>query len=184
MAHDPAESVHELHEQAEQSQHYPQLIPVSVTMSVLAVMVAVVTLIGHRTHTEGVIAQIKASDTWAEYQAKNIRSHNYTMLAEFISVMPTKDPGNAAKLRENFRQQSERYGGEKDELQAKARELENEVALDRRKANRFDFGEVLIQVSLIITSITLLTRRRPFWYLGIAIGLAGIIGASTGYLVH
>ncbi len=95
MAHDPAESVHELHEQAEQSQHYPQLIPVSVTMSVLAVMVAVVTLMGHRMHTEEVVTQIKASDTWAEYQAKNIRHHSYATFSDFTSIIQPKDTGKA-----------------------------------------------------------------------------------------
>jgi predicted ribosome quality control (RQC) complex YloA/Tae2 family protein len=184
MGHDPAESLHELHEQAEQGQHYPQLIPVSVTMSVLAVIVAVVTLMGHRLHTEEVVTQIKASDTWAEYQAKNIRHHSYATFSDFIAVIQSKDAEKAAKLQESFGQQSERYDREKDQLQEKARELENEATLYRRKANRFDFGEVLVQVSLIITSITLLTRRRPFWYLGIVVGVFGIIVASTGYLVH
>ena len=48
--------------------------PVAFTMSVLAVLVAVMTVLGHRTHTEAVLDQNKATDQWNQYQAQKIRS--------------------------------------------------------------------------------------------------------------
>ncbi len=42
-------------------------------MSVLAVTVAVVTVLGHRTHTEAVLMQARAGDQWNLYQAKSGR---------------------------------------------------------------------------------------------------------------
>jgi len=58
----------ELKEQAEHAKEDPTLAPVSVTMAVLAVLVAVASLLGHRAHTEEVVLQAKASDQWAFYQ--------------------------------------------------------------------------------------------------------------------
>ena len=65
----------ELPEAPEEHGDNPFLIPVSVTISILAVLVAAVTLLGHRAHTEELLLQSQATDQWAYYQAKNIRLH-------------------------------------------------------------------------------------------------------------
>lgn len=183
MSEDQPVEVQELHEHAEHTHTYPQLVPVSFTISVLAVLVAVVTLLGHRTHTEEVVTEIKASDTWAEYQAKNIRYHNYKSFADVVSILPGGSE-KSAKIQERFQQESERYNHEKDELQTEARKLESEVGTERRMADRYDFGEAMLEMALVITSITLLTRRRPFWYVGIVFGVVGVIVALSARTIH
>jgi len=70
-----ADELQELQEHAEDAHHNPGMAPVSLTMAVFAVLVAVASLLGHRAHTEEVVLQAKASDQWAYYQAKNIRGH-------------------------------------------------------------------------------------------------------------
>ena len=178
------EDVQEMHEHASDSHHDPSLLPVSFTMSVLAVLVAVVTLLAHRAHTHEVVAQIKATDTWSEYQAVNTRRHSYEVFGDFIDITPPKDPAQAAKARERFQQQAQRYDTRRDELRGEAERLEGEVRSEERRADRFDFGEALLEVALVITSITLLTRRRPFWYIGTAIAIVGIGVALTGTLLR
>ena len=69
-----ANEAHELQEHAEHGAHEATMRPVAFTMSVLAVLVAVTTVLGHRTHTEALLDQNKATDQWNEYQAKKIRS--------------------------------------------------------------------------------------------------------------
>jgi Domain of unknown function (DUF4337) len=176
------EDLQEMHEHAADSHRDPSLLPVSFTMSVLAVLVAVVTLLAHRAHTYEVVSQIKATDTWSEYEAVNTRRHSYEIFGDFIDVTPPKDPVQAEKARNRFRQQAERYDKRREELRSQAEKLEAEVENDERRADRFDFGEALLEVALVITSITLLTRRRTFWYLGSAIALGGIAVAATGLL--
>ena len=183
MSQDQPVEVQELHEHAEHTHEHPQLVPVSFTISVLAVLVAVVTLVGHRAHTEEVVTEIKAADTWAEYQAKNIRYHNYSSLADVVSILPGANE-KSVKVQEHFRQESERYNHEKDELQTEARKLESEVVTERRKANRYDFGEAMLEMALVLASITLLTRRRPFWYIGTVFGVVGLIVALSARAVH
>src|SRR5256885_11282082 len=70
-----ADELQELQENAEHAHHNPSMAPVSLTMAVFAVLVAVASLLGHRAHTEEVVLQAKSSDQWAYYQAKNIRQH-------------------------------------------------------------------------------------------------------------
>ncbi len=51
------DEVEELHEAAERAKERKELAPVSFTMAILAVLVATVTLLGHRAHTEEILAQ-------------------------------------------------------------------------------------------------------------------------------
>ncbi len=58
------------------------------------------------------------------------------------------------------------------------------MAIERRRADRFDLAEVFLEIGLVITSITLLSGRRIFWGLGLAMGAVGIVVAASGFLVH
>jgi hypothetical protein len=62
--------------------------------------------------------------------------------------------------------------------------MEAEVAHERHRADRFDLAEVFLEVGLVITSITLLSGRRIFWYLGLFLGVVGIVVAATAFVVH
>ena len=95
-----SEELNELHEHAEHAREHPDLAPVTLTMAVLAVLVATVSLLGHRTHTEEIILQNKVTDQWGYYQAKNIRRHTDELFADLTSVVAAKDAGSAAKLQE------------------------------------------------------------------------------------
>jgi hypothetical protein len=174
----------ELEEHAEEGREHPALAPISVTMAILAVCVAVVSLLGHRAHTEELLSATQASDQWAYYQAKNIRRNNYEMGVDLLALVEFKDKQQAEKVLEKYHQQVDRYTKEQAEIEEKAKELEKESALAQTKANRFDFGEVFLEVALVITSIALLTRKRVFWVLGVLLGAGGLVVAATGFLVH
>ena len=179
-----SEELSELKEHAEHAKEDPTLAPVSVTMAILAVMVAVATLLGHRAHTEEVVLQAKASDQWAYYQAKNIRRHEDEIAADVISIQPTTDAAALAKVRDKYASEAVRYKDDQKSIEDKARELEAEVATERHRADRYDLGEVFLDVGLVITSITLLSGRRLFWLAGIVLGVVGFGLAATGFFLH
>ncbi len=179
-----SEELNELQEHAEHAKHDPTLAPVSLTMAVLAVLVAVVSLLGHRAHTEEVVLQAKATDQWAFYQAKNIRRHVDELFTDLTSVQATTDAAALAKLHEKYAGEASRYKGDQKDLESEARKLEEEVATEEKRADRYDLAEVFLEIALVITSITLLSGRRIFWYLGILFGVIGIAVALTGFLVH
>jgi hypothetical protein len=178
------EELQELHEHAEHGRESPSLAPVTVTMAVLAVLVAAVSLLGHRAHTEEILLQTKSSDQWAYYQAKNIRRQNYELFLDELSIFSLKDSEQANKIREKYAREVERYGQEQKEIQDEARKLESEVAVIQRRANRFDLGEVMLEAALVIVSLTLLTRRRVFWIFGSILAVLGIAVAATGFLIR
>ncbi len=179
-----SEEVHELAEHAEHARHDPSLAPISLTMAILAVVVATVSLLGHRAHTEEVVLQNKVSDQWAFYQAKNIRRHTDELFADITAVMATKDEAQTAKLREKYTAEANRYRDEQKDLDADAHKLEQETQHERRRGDRYDLAEVFLEVALVVTSITLLSGRRIFWHLGIILGIVGLAVTATGALIR
>ncbi len=162
----------------------PLVIRVSLTLSILAVLVAAVTLLGHRAHTEELLLQSQATDQWAFYQAKNIRLHEMEGYADMLGALAPQDKERAETLREKYAKQVERYEGDKEDISEKAKELERERDLLSRRAGRFDGGEAFLEIGLVICSVTLLTRRKGFWLGGMLIGGAGIALALTGFFLR
>jgi Domain of unknown function (DUF4337) len=175
-----AEPLHELHERAEHGRHNPAMAPVTVSMAILAVLVAAVSLLGHRAHTKEILLQTKATDQWAYYQAKDIRRRSYELFLDQLSIYGVKDPALAAKIKQKYSQEVERYREQQKEAETEARGLEQGVEQQEARADRFDLGEVLLEAALVIVSITLLTGRRFFWGLGTLLSIAGIAIAASG----
>jgi hypothetical protein len=176
--------VDELKESAEHGAHNPSMAPVSLTMAIASVLVAVAGLLGHRSHTEETVLQTKANDQWAYYQAKDIRLHMDRALADMESFVTVTDPAKAAQAREANLAEAEKYRKQTEELQSEAKQLDHETELASRRANRYDLGEIFLEVALVITSITLLSGRRMFWHAGLVLGAIGVVVAATALLVR
>jgi hypothetical protein len=174
----------ELPEGHEEHGDNPLVLPVSVTISILAVLGAVATLMGHRAATEELLLQAKATDQWAYYQAKNIRWHEMQSNADLLSSLAPADKEKTETMREKYVKAAEKYEADKDEISAEAKKLETERDLYGHREDRFDTGEVLLEIGLVICSMTLLTKRKLFWFAGIAIGALGVLAALRGFLLH
>jgi len=174
----------ELHEHAEHAAHNPSMAPVSLSMAILSVAVAIVSMLGVRSHTEEVTLQSRANDKWSYYQAKDIRLHMDKDIADLESFINTSDPAKAAAARQANLAEAEKYRKQIEELQTDAKRLEEETNLQGRRGDRYDFGEIFLEVALVITSITLLSGRRVFWHTGIVLGVIGVAVACTAPLVR
>jgi hypothetical protein len=165
-------------------EEYPLTIPVAVTMSILAVLVAIATLLGHRAATEEMILQSKAADQWAYFQAKKIRLHEMNAEADKLAIFMVVDKEKAEASRQKYLKEADRYGKETDEIGEKAKDLEKERDLAGNREDRFDAGEVILEIGLIICSLTLLTRKKIFWLSGMALGVAGFCVTISGFLIR
>jgi len=178
----------ELQESAEHGREQRQLAPVSVTMALLAVLVAISGLLGHRSHTEETVVQNQATDQWNFYQAKHgRRTLLETQVSDIALWLSQPQPPNresAQKLSDEYQAQLTKLKNDESEIQEKARDLEAERDRAAHRADRFDFGEALLEIALVITSITLLTRRQGFWFTGIVLGILGVVAAASAFLLH
>lgn len=179
-----ANETQELQEQAEHGARDASMRPVAFTMSVLAVLVAIATVLGHRTHTEAVLNQNKATDQWNLYQAKKIRSNDTALASDLLSVVTIADKDAAQKLSKSYADHQAKWNDDLKEEQEKAEGLERLVEHAEARAGRFDLSEALLEIGLVITSVTLLTRRRAYWYLGIVFAAGGTLSALSVLLVR
>src|SRR5215469_13426712 len=83
----------EIHHESEQK-HDPMGQKIGIMAAVLAVLLAVVTIASHRTHTEAIIARSAANDAWAHYQATRVKFHSLELGEDLIAAMA---PANAAE---------------------------------------------------------------------------------------
>jgi len=178
------DELHELQEHAEDGAHAPELAPVSFTMAILAVLLAIVSLLGHRAHTEEVVLQNQVTDQWNFYQAKNIRRSIDEMWLDQLSVSEAKNKQATAQVREKYEKRVDKLREDQKEIEGEARKLQAEMNTERRRGNRFDLSEALLEVALVVTSITLLTRRRMFWIFGTVVGALGVSTAATALLIR
>ena len=162
----------------------PLILPVSITISIMAVLVASVALLGHRTHTEELLRQSQASDRWAQYQAKSVRLHETQGFFDVVNIVASLDKERGAALREKYAKEVDHYQSDKEDISKEAKDLEAERDLAGRKADRFDGGEAFLEIGLVICSITLLTKRRLFWFGGMLVGALGVALALTSFFLY
>jgi len=157
---------------------------ISLGISILAVLVAMVTVLGHRSHTEAVLMQSRAGDQWNLYQAKKIRMDNLSVNIDLLALQPNNNPAAVAAKTNEYKAHIEKWKGELVEEEEKARDFEDEVTHAEAQAARYDLGEALLQIAVVLCSITLFTRRHAYFMLGLTLGVAGIAVAFSALLVH
>jgi hypothetical protein len=174
----------ELPESHHEGEDNPLVFPVSITISIMAVLAATVTLMGHRAHTEELLRQSQSADKWAQYQAKSVRLHETQGFSDVVNIVSTMDKEKGEALREKYKKEVEHYQSDKEDISKEATELAADRDLAGHKGDRFDGGEALLEIGLVICSITMLTKRKLFWFGGMLIGAAGLAIALTGFLLH
>ena len=139
---------------------------VGVLAAILAVMLAVVTIESHRTHTAAIMHKSTANDDWGYYQANSIKLHNIELGEGLLSVLDAKGAAD-----------------QKNAEQEKAAKSDETAESDERRALRYDFGEGLLEIGLVLTSLYFISRKKMFPVMGVLAGLSGIGIAITGLLV-
>ena len=175
--------VQDLKESAEQGAKEESHRPVAFTMSVLAVLLAITTVMGERTHANAIIDQNQATDQWNEYQAQKIRDYNTQLATDLLGVLSLDNKDAAAKLVKGYTDHEKKWTPEMNQDQTNATALQTAAKTNEARSDRFDFGEVLLEIGLVITSVTLLTKSRAYWYVGLVFSLFGVIAAVSGFFI-
>lgn len=165
-----SEELLELHEHAGRREQRK----IGLTMAIFAAGLAMVTLMGHRLHTEEVVLQTKVVDGWAYYQAKNTRSQMYAADAQLAELQGS----TGAALSHGWKDKAAEEKRQADEIRRETEHLDRETQHTAHRANYFDAAEVFLEIAIVLCSIALLTGGVRFWqtsFLSAAIGLAAAI---------
>jgi hypothetical protein len=152
------------------------------SMAIIAAALAVVSVWGHVMVTEELVAQMKASDQWAFYQAKSQRRYQSEVAQDLLRGMGGEA---AAKSVETYKANKERYAKEGEAIKEHAEEFEKESHLSGKRAMRLHLGEIFLEIAIVLSSLAILTRRALYWYVGIASSVLGaVLGASVLLIQH
>jgi hypothetical protein len=160
---------------------------VGLIIAAIAVVLAIVSSIGHSTQNEQILAHVDASDQYAFYQAKRERFLALELSADNLSVYADRlSPAGAAKeaqLAVKYLKEQQRLGDESREIQAKGDDLMKEATRLGRKAHVLDVGEIALQISIVLCSITILTEQRLFAIMGVITAGVGVAVALWGIVL-
>jgi hypothetical protein len=143
-----------------------------------------VTVIGHRTHTQAVLMQGEENDEWSLYQAKRIREENLMVTVDVLQLQTDVDAKATASKLAEYKAHIAKWDGELKDEKKTADDHHAELERAEVKALRFDLGEALLQISVVLSSITLFTRRRSFFVGGLSLGVVGVVIAASAWLVR
>ena len=165
----------EIHHEGHESDPFGQRI--GVLAAIIAVFLAAVTIMSHRSHTDAVIYKTEANDKWAFYQAKSIKRAQYDIAARVASQ-------SASGLVDEFKKESARYKREDEDIQKEAQEKEAETGLAERRALLYDFGEGLLELGLVLCSLYFISKKKLFPAVGVVSSAAGALIAATALFLH
>ena len=175
-------------EHAQHAAHNPFDRRVAMTMAIVAAVLACVSLLGHREHTNSVLYATQASNQWNYYQAKKNRQYLYDAHGRSLPLT-AKDPANprapdqAAALSRDWLGKAETYKQDSDAIEETARDLQEKSENAHHRADRYDLGELSVELALVLCSVAVLTKRPMYWYSGMGFGALGLAVALTGLLM-
>jgi hypothetical protein len=171
----------ELSEQAEKAKA-PFEKKVAASMAVIAAALAVVSVFGQLYANEELLAQQKASDQWAYYQAKSIRRYESDIARDLFKQMSGEQ---AARSAEDYAKNSEGYKKDSEEIQAEAKKLGDESSLKGRQALRLHIGEIFLEIGIVFATLAILTKRDLVWWTAIMSAAVGTgIAITTRFILQ
>src|SRR5437868_7953220 len=124
----------EIHHEVE-VEHDPLGRRVGVQASIVAVVLAVVTILSHRAHTEAVLLKAAANDTWARYQSTRVKLHGIEVGEDLVATLAPTARGQA--MLAEYGNARLKYEKLSEELQKQARETEIDSERVENRALRF-----------------------------------------------
>ena len=165
----------------------PWLNYLALTTVILAVCATLATFKGGGYSTRSMMSQVQASDQWAFYQAKSVKSNLYEVARiQMEMAAGGAAPAQAAALRdkaEDLGRKVAKYEAEKAAIQTEAKRLEDLRGEAQKHSSAFGIAVIFLQIAILLSSIAALLKKTPVWWLGLAGGVLGIGGFLNGFLL-
>jgi hypothetical protein len=160
---------------------------VGLIIAVIAVVLAIVTHVGNEIHQDELLAHIDATDEYNDYQTKKTTNIQLDLNSDIINLnldrlspaaqqLATKTLADYAEQKKQNSEKAEKHKDLGDEHIKDAAKL-------ARQSSILDIGEIALQISVVLCSITILTEQGLFVRLGVTVALAGVVIAAWALLV-
>lgn len=169
----------------------PWLNYLALTTVILAVCATLSTFKGGGYSTRSVMSQTQASDQWAFFQSKSIKSYIYEMQRDKLELelkssgsrMPKDVAAEYSKRIDDYGKKIAKYDKEKTEIQSEAKRFESVRNDAQRHSQIFGIAVIYLQIAILLSSIAALMKKKVLWILGVMVGGAGIVYFANGFLL-
>jgi len=164
----------------------------AITTVIIAVCATMSTFKGGGYGSRSLMNQTKASDQWAYYQSKSVKSYIFEMqkdnlaLQQQVLAKSGSDQDIMAKYHNkisNYETKIRQYEADKDSITAEARRFEKERDDCKNHSTEFGIAVIFLQISILLSSISALTKKKFVWYFSLVVGLVGIFYFINGFIL-
>lgn len=155
---------------------------VGILAAVLAVALAVVSIASHRAHTTAVVERSEANDQWSFYQSKRIKFHSLELGSDMVTLLGRDKPG-AEQMLARYEAEEKKYEKDSKEVEEEAKKKEQETRHTEDQALRYDIGEGMLEIGVVLASLYFIARKKLFPVISLAFGILGGVIAISGALM-
>jgi hypothetical protein len=163
----------------------------ALTTVIFAVCATLATFKGGGYSTRSVLSQTQASDQWAFYQAKSIKGYLYDIQREKLELEREVAKGGARpevlaaydRMIAKYAEKTARYEKEKEEISAAAKGFETTRDESKRHQAAFGIAVIWLQITILLSSVAALMKKRPLYFGALAVGAAGLVAFANGFLL-
>jgi len=168
----------------------PWLNYLALTTIIFAVAATLSTFKGGGYSTRSVLSQEQASNKWSYFQSKGMKLYLYETQKDVLELDLMKTPKNEKEVVAAYQQKIaeyaksvKRYEQEKSDIKKEAESFELLRDEAKKHSNEFGMAVIFLQISILISSISALIKRKYLWLLAIGVGVVGLIYFLNGFLL-
>ncbi len=164
----------------------------AITTVIIVVCATLSTFKGGGYSTRSLMNQTQASDQWAFYQSKSLKSYIFEMQKDNLELQNQQNSkiNLSAEVVASYKEKIDTYAkkirqyeAEKEEITMKAKKFEAERDECKLHGSAFGIAVIFLQISILLSSISALAKKKYVWFLSLAVGVVGIIYFADGFFL-
>ena len=167
---------------------------IGVYIGVLAVLLALSSVGGNNAGSDASNRNIEAANTWAFFQAKNMRRHVLRVQTDELELKLLAEPGMPdgaktaiGKIITSYKEQDQKLTSDLekneglDQLWEKAKALEAQRDLAQQRGPYFDYASACLQIAIVLASVAIISGGSVLLAASALLGLAGAMFTVHAY---
>jgi hypothetical protein len=142
--------------------------------------------------SRALLNQTNAANQWSYYQSKSIKGYIFENQRDNLELQK-EIASHTANAKEEiakydgkiafYDKKLKQYEEDKAEIKAKAEAFEKDRDDCQKHGGKFGLAVIFLQVTILLSSIAGLLKKKPVWYLSLAVGVVGIFFFLDGFFL-
>lgn len=168
----------------------PWLNYLALTTIIFAVAATLSTFKGGGYSTRSMLSQEQASNKWSYFQSKSLKLYLYETQKDVLELDIKRIQGNEVGVKDaylkkisEYEQSVKRYDKEKADIKKDAEHFESLRDEAQKHSQAFGMAVIFLQISILLSSISALIKRKYLWYMAMGVGVVGLFYFLNGFLL-